>query len=83
VLSIDNEERSIFFIVSKLLKLFYENREKIIDRRDILNLLWGNNSFFNSRNPDVYLTKMRSYLKDNPSLEIITIKSVGYRFVMK
>jgi DNA-binding response OmpR family regulator len=50
------------------------NRDKIIDRKDILNLLWGNDSFFNSRNLDVYITKLRSYLKEDPSLEIITIK---------
>ena len=83
VLSIDNEERKLSFRESELLKLLYENREKIIDRRDILNLLWGNDSFFNSRNLDVYITKMRSYLKGDPSLEIITIKGVGYRFVTK
>ncbi len=83
VLSIDNEERKLSFRESELLKLLYENREKIIDRRDILNLLWGNDSFFNSRNLDVYITKMRSYLKGDPSLEIITIKGVGYRFVTR
>ena len=83
VLSIDNQERKLSFRESELLKLLYENREKIIDRRDILNLLWGNDSFFNSRNLDVYITKMRSYLKGDPSLEIITIKGVGYRFVTK
>ena len=75
------EERKLSFRESELLKLLYENREKIIDRRDILNLLWGNDSFFNSRNLDVYITKLRSYIKEDPSLEIITIKGVGYRFV--
>jgi len=75
------EERKLSFRESELLKLLYENRDKIIDRKDILNLLWGNDSFFNSRNLDVYITKLRSYLKDDPSLEIITIKGIGYRFV--
>ncbi|MBL7730966.1 MAG: response regulator transcription factor [Chitinophagaceae bacterium] len=75
------EERKLSFRESELLKLLYENRDKIIDRKDILNLLWGNDSFFNSRNLDVYITKLRSYIKEDPSLEIITIKGVGYRFV--
>lgn len=75
------EERKLSFRESELLKLLYENRNKIIDRRDILNLLWGNDSFFNSRNLDVYITKLRGFLKPDPSLEIITIKGVGYRFV--
>jgi DNA-binding response OmpR family regulator len=75
------EERKLSFRESQLLKLLYENRDKIIDRKDILNLLWGNDSFFNSRNLDVYITKLRNYLKEDSSLEIITIKGIGYRFV--
>ena len=82
VLSTGKEDRKLSFRESELLKVLYENREKIIDRKDILNLLWGNDSFFNSRNLDVYITKLRSYLKEDPSLEIITIKGIGYRFVV-
>ena len=82
VLSNGNGERKLSFRESELLKLLYENRDKVIDRKDILNLLWGNDSFFNSRNLDVYITKLRSFLKDDPSLEIITIKGIGYRFVV-
>ena len=82
ILSNGEEDRKLSFRESELLKLLYENREKIIDRKDILNLLWGNDSFFNSRNLDVYITKVRSYLKEDPSLEIITIKGIGYRFVV-
>ena len=81
LLSDGNEERKLSFRESELLKLLYENRDRIIDRKDILNLLWGNDSFFNSRNLDVYITRLRSYLKGDPSLEIITIKGIGYRFV--
>ena len=81
LLANDKEERKLSYRESELLKLLYENRDSIIDRRDILNLLWGNDSFFNSRNLDVYITKLRSYLKADPSLEIITIKGVVYRFV--
>lgn len=81
LLSNGKDERKLSFRESELLKLLYENRSAIIDRKDILNLLWGNDSFFNSRNLDVYITKLRSYLREDPSLEIITIKGVGYRFV--
>ena len=82
ILNNGKEDRKLSFRESELLKLLYENRDKIIDRKDILNLLWGNDSFFNSRNLDVYITKLRSYLKEDPSLEIITIKGIGYRFVV-
>ncbi|MBL0358608.1 MAG: response regulator transcription factor [Chitinophagaceae bacterium] len=81
VLKHESEERKLSFRESELLKLLYENRDKIIDRRDILNLLWGSDSFFNSRNLDVYVTKLRSYLKDDTRLEILTIKGIGYRFI--
>lgn len=76
------EEKKLSYRESELLKYLWLNKEKVIDRRDILNLLWGNDSFFNSRNLDVYITKLRNYLKDDPSLEIITIKGIGYRFVI-
>ncbi|MFI5186152.1 MAG: response regulator transcription factor [Chitinophagales bacterium] len=82
VLNNGKEDRKLSFRESELLKLLFENREKIIDRKDILNLLWGNDSFFNSRNLDVYITKLRGFLKEDPSLEIITIKGIGYRFVV-
>lgn len=75
------EERKLSFRESELLKLLYENRDKIIDRKDILTLLWGNDSFFNSRNLDVYIAKLRGYLKEDDSLAIITIKGIGYRFI--
>ena len=83
VLKHNDEERKLSFRESELLKVLYQNRDKIIDRRDILNLLWGNDNFFNSRNLDVYITKLRSYLKGDTKLEILTIKGIGYRFVIE
>jgi DNA-binding response OmpR family regulator len=82
VLVSGNEEKKLSFRESELLKLLYQNRERIIDRKDILNLLWGNDSFFNSRNLDVYITKLRGYLRLDESIEILTIKGVGYRFIV-
>ncbi len=82
VLTRGTEEKKLSYRESELLKYLWANKEKVIDRRDILNLLWGNDSFFNSRNLDVYITRLRNYLKDDPALEIITIKGIGYRFVV-
>ena len=76
------EEKKLSYREAELLKVLYESRDGIIDRKDILNLLWGNDSFFNSRNLDVYITKLRGYLKSDDNLEILTIKGIGYRFVM-
>jgi DNA-binding response OmpR family regulator len=77
-----SEQRKLSYRESELLKILYLNREQVLERREILNLLWGSDSFFNSRNLDVYVTKLRSYLRFDPSVEIITIKGIGYRFVL-
>jgi DNA-binding response OmpR family regulator len=66
---------------ASLLQILTENRNATVQRKDILLKLWGDDSFFNSRNLDVYITKLRDYLKDDPSIEIITIKGIGYHFV--
>jgi DNA-binding response OmpR family regulator len=82
VLQHGTEQRKLSYRESELLKLLYENRNGIVERKEILNLLWGSDSFFNSRNLDVYITKLRGYFKSDPAIEIITIKGIGYRFVM-
>jgi DNA-binding response OmpR family regulator len=76
------EEKRLSFRESELLKYLYTNRNHIIERKELLNHIWGNDSFFNSRNLDVYITKLRSYFKDDPAIEIITMKGVGYRFAL-
>lgn len=81
VLQGKDTEKRLSYRESELLKFLWLNRSTVIDRKAILNELWGNDSFFNSRNLDVYITKLRGYLKEDSSLEIITIKGVGYRFV--
>lgn len=63
-----------------LIRIFAENKNNTINRKDILMRVWGDDSFFNSRNLDVYITKLRDYLKEDPSIQIITIKGVGYHF---
>jgi DNA-binding response OmpR family regulator len=65
-----------------LLSVLAENRNGTTNRKDILMKIWGDDSFFNSRNLDVYITKLRDYLKEDPTIEIITIKGVGYHFAV-
>jgi DNA-binding response OmpR family regulator len=42
--------------------------------------VWGDDSFFNSRNLDVYITRLREYFREDPTVEIVTLKGVGYLF---
>lgn len=66
---------------TELLKLLVASRNQRVDRRMILKELWGDDSFFNSRNLDVYITRLRKYLKSDPSVQIVTLKGVGYQFI--
>lgn len=65
---------------STLLQVLISNKNATVLRKDILIKLWGDDSFFNSRNLDVYITKLRDYLKGDRNIQIITIKGIGYHF---
>ncbi len=78
----DGEERKLSYRENELLRQLWLGRDHIIAREDILQAIWGNDSFLNSRNLDVYVTKLRGYLKGDERVEILTIKGIGYRFVL-
>jgi DNA-binding response OmpR family regulator len=82
LLIINNETLKLSFRETELLRYLSLSNNTIIQRKDLMNHIWGNDSFFNSRNLDVYITKLRGYLKDDLSIQIITIKGVGYRFAI-
>ncbi|MCB0686038.1 MAG: response regulator transcription factor [Saprospiraceae bacterium] len=66
---------------NELLKLLVLHKKDAIERSKILQEIWGDDHFFNSRNLDVYITRLRNYLKSDPDVQIITLKGIGYRFV--
>ncbi len=66
---------------SELLRLLYNHRNQILERNFALRTIWMDESYFNARSMDVYITKLRKYLKDDPSVEIINIHGKGYRLV--
>lgn len=66
---------------TELIRILAEHQNQAVQRKDILKEIWGDDSFFNSRNLDVYITKLRGYLKEDPDLQIVTLKGVGYHFV--
>lgn len=76
-----NSTRKLSHREAVLLNILAENKNATVNRKEILMRVWGDDSFFNSRNLDVYITKLRDYLRDDPTIEIITIKGVGYHFV--
>ena len=75
--------RKLSYRENALLQLLISGREEPVQRKDILLKIWGDDSFYNSRNLDVYITKLRECFKDDPAVEIVTIKGVGYHFLVK
>ncbi len=82
VLAGEGEEKKLSYRENELLRQLWIGRERVIQREDILQAIWGNDSFLNSRNLDVYVTKLRGYLRGDERVEILTIKGIGYRFVL-
>lgn len=72
--------RKLSYRETELLKILVEHRNLTVSRKDMLMKVWGDDSFFNSRNLDVYITKLRDYLKEDPAIQLVTIKGVGYHF---
>lgn len=65
----------------QILSMLCSNRNRVTDRKELLLSVWGDDSFFNSRNLDVYIRKLRKLLSEYPSIEIQTIKGKGYLFI--
>ena len=76
----ESEIIKLSFRESELLIVLTENLNQKVLRKDILLRVWNDDSYFNSRNLDVYITRLREYLKPDSTIEIITLKGVGYLF---
>lgn len=67
---------------SELLKLFCQNVNQPVGRSYALKMIWGDDSYFNARSMDVYITKLRKHLKNDPSIQIINLHGEGFRLVV-
>jgi DNA-binding response OmpR family regulator len=63
---------------SELLKFLIQNKNKVLDRNFALDKIWGEQGYFTARSMDVYITKLRKFLKEDPNLEIVNIHGSGY-----
>ncbi|UCG27777.1 MAG: response regulator transcription factor [Bacteroidales bacterium] len=66
---------------SELLKLLCNNKNKVLERNFALRTIWIDDNYFNARSMDVYITKLRKYLKEDPSIGIINIHGKGYKLI--
>jgi DNA-binding response OmpR family regulator len=65
----------------EILKLLCENKNQILERKAVLIKLWGDDNFFTGRSMDVFISKLRKYLKDDPEVEIINVRGQGYKLL--
>lgn len=67
---------------AELLKLLCDNANQVLDRSLALNRIWQDDSYFNARSMDVYITKLRKYLKDDPNVELMNVHGVGFKLIV-
>lgn len=68
---------------SELLKLLCLHENETMDRRIALNRIWKDDSYYNARSMDVYITKLRKYLKDDENIQIINVHGIGFKLLTK
>jgi DNA-binding response OmpR family regulator len=66
---------------ARLLKMLCAAKDGILLRKDALEKIWGNDNYFNGRSMDVFLARIRKYLKRDPSVEIANIHGNGFRLI--
>ena len=80
-LNINNKSQKLTTKDSELLALLCQHVNEILERNYALKAIWVDDNYFNARSMDVYITKLRKLIKDDPSIEIINIHGKGYKLI--
>ena len=67
---------------SELLRLLCDNANQVLERNYALKTIWEDDNYFNARSMDVYITKLRKYLKDESTVEILNVHGKGFKLVV-
>lgn len=67
---------------SEILKRLCENRNQVVNTKDVLLELWGDDSFFNSRSLHVFITKLRHKLSEDEQIRIVNVRGIGYKLIV-
>lgn len=67
---------------TQLLQLLVQRKDQVLERRTCLLQLWGDDSFFQARTMDVYISKLRKYLSQDKNIEILNIRGVGFKLLI-
>lgn len=83
LLSNNEKQRELTLREADLLHVFCVSRNTILKRDELLMKVWGDDHYFASRSLDVFISRLRKYLKDDPGVKIENIHNVGYRLLCK
>jgi two-component system, OmpR family, response regulator len=67
----------------ELLRVLYSHKNQLITREKTLKAVWGSDNYFIGRSMDVFITKLRKYLKDDPDISIVNVHGTGFRLEVK
>ena len=81
LLCLGDEQRKLTTKENELLALLCSHANEILQRDFALKTIWIDDNYFNARSMDVYITKLRKHLKDDPQIEIINIHGKGYKLI--
>jgi DNA-binding response OmpR family regulator len=79
----NNEIRKLTSKEADLLLLLCENMNETLERSVALRKVWYEDSYFNARSMDVYITKLRKYFQDEPKVELLNVHGVGFKLMVK
>ncbi|WP_448607533.1 response regulator transcription factor [Paenimyroides ceti] len=66
-----------------LLQFLYQHKNTLIRREDILKEVWGADDFFSGRSMDVFISRLRKYFSNDPTISITSIRGIGLEFNIK
>jgi two-component system, OmpR family, response regulator len=81
-LTIDGKVQTLSPKENELLKMLSEYKNDLLSREIALKKIWGSDTYFNGRSMDVYIAKLRKYLKEDTAIEIVNIHGNGFRLVV-
>ncbi|MBX2921872.1 MAG: response regulator transcription factor [Chitinophagaceae bacterium] len=81
-LSINGKTQTLSPKENELLKMLAEYKNDLLPREIALKRIWGSDTYFNGRSMDVYIAKLRKYLKEDSTIEIVNIHGNGFRLVV-
>jgi DNA-binding response OmpR family regulator len=82
-LTVKSAKRTLTATESQLLQLLCDRKNSVVDRSEILKSVWGDDSYFNGRSLDVFISKLRKYLAPDKSVEIKNVHGKGYKLVVQ